>query len=161
MKRIEIIRVCVLQDESPDTSYLGEYSNTPRDGAIDRKGRGDWDTRQYRYFNPTNVDPEHPEYAEADYKRMENLNKGEWSFIGIMAKAHTSVSLDGGKTWKTDFITSSGLWGIESDSGKEWLQEIANEQIEELKEILMEYGFIEETINAVPVQDENLASMYS
>lgn len=39
-------------DTDADTSYLGEFSDTPEDGAI----RHSEDSREYAYFNPANVE---------------------------------------------------------------------------------------------------------
>ncbi len=68
-KRILEVKIKHMVDESPDTSWLGEYSDTPEtDFAIDRATDmffGDIDSdeneqgfhpRQYRYFNPGSVE---------------------------------------------------------------------------------------------------------
>ena len=98
-------------DESPDTSFLGEYSNTPGKVYIDREERGDMGRNEYRYFNLGCGDSA---YIEQDYKRMEDLNKGYWSFIGIEVIA----SKEGIE------LGHASLWGIESNCGEEYKQEI-------------------------------------
>lgn len=53
-----------------DFSWLGEYSNSPKDGAIDRKLKGDQDRNEYRYFNPENSLEETREwYRKAGYSK--------------------------------------------------------------------------------------------
>ena len=37
-------------------------------------------------------------------------------------------------------LTSGGLWGIESDSGEEYIEEVAGEEYSELRKILTEVG---------------------
>lgn len=48
-----------MTDESPDLTYLGEYSDKWVQGAIDRKAMGDQDRGEYRYFHPTQTFRDH------------------------------------------------------------------------------------------------------
>lgn len=137
-KRINSVTINRMVDDNPDTSYLGEYSNLSDSGdAIDRKERGDMLRNEYRYFNPTN-----PEYVEQDYERMESLNRGGWCYLGIQAQAEVIVN------GTIQRITSGGLWGIESDSGSDYFEEVAAEQCEELRDTLAELGFTKRQIDA-------------
>ena len=126
--RIEKIRFVRDIDENPDTDWIGTFSNEPREGAIDhreRSGRG-YDVLQY--FNPAN-----PEYAEQEYKHIMRLERGDSCFYG--ARAEAVIYLSGVR----QIITSSGLWGLEHDGGKEceaYFKEEEKNQLEELKEIL-------------------------
>jgi len=70
-----------------------------------------------------------------DYKRMEGLNDGDWYFMGIIAKAE--IITENG-TMQT--IRSGGLWGVESDGGS-YLDEVAQEQLSELRNELTSLGF--------------------
>ena len=70
----------------------------------------------------------------SDYRRMEGLNNGIWNFIGIKAKADIYFEENGVSQYQE--ITSGGLWGIESDSDKQYIEECEKEQIEDLKEQL-------------------------
>lgn len=45
-------------------------------------------------------------------------------------------------------IRSPGLWGIESDSDKSYFQEVATEQLAELRGILAEMGFTAKQLDA-------------
>ncbi len=125
-------------DEDPDTSYLGEYSNTPGPIAIDRKERGDMERNEYQYFNPAMSGEEtgNPDSPEQDYQRMEALQKGNWHYLGIIAKAEVQLTSDSVQT-----LHSGGLWGIESDSGKEHFKEVAAEELASLRTELDAIGF--------------------
>ena len=160
-KRILSIEVKHIPDTNPDTSYLGEYSNTPAgEFSITRSIPG-----QYHYFNPGSVEPFDPaaswipadrapadkesfwretmrENARRDYERMEAYNRDEWGFIGIRAQADVVI---GGVCQS---ITSGGLWGIESDSEKSYFREVEREELKQLREILHELGFSKRAIAA-------------
>lgn len=123
------------EDESPDLSWIGEYSNQAKDGAIDRQERGHCGRGEYRYFIPamTGEETGNPDSPEQDYERMESYNRGGWCMIGIIAKAEVLIPIvgcPGNSTVQT--IHSSGLWGIESDSGEEELKRIEQEELVDL-----------------------------
>lgn len=145
MKAIEKIVIRKRVDDSPDTSYYGEYTSQWKEGAIDRKELGDMGRGEYRYFIPamTGHETGNPESPMQDYKRMEALSQGDWCFLGIDAIAHIRIGD------LSQEITSGGLWGIESDSGDDYLQEVAKEQLEELREQLSALGFSEDAIDLV------------
>src|ERR1700678_2213090 len=92
--QVTIVRE-VLDDESPDTSYLEQ---------------DDWEDRL------------------AEYRR------GDFSFVGVRAKA--KIRVPHGKDWILSEMTSPGLWGIESDSGEDYLQEVFEEEKATLLEML-------------------------
>lgn len=127
---------------------------------------------EYRYFNPATVEPfkadaswipdevedKHTYWlnamrqnARSDFKRMEEYNQGYWQFIGVGAEAEISIP-DGGRTSRdvatavVQHITSGGLWGIESDSG-DYLNEVGQEQLSELKTQLLALGFSRRAIS--------------
>ena len=51
--KIESVRIEKIPDTDPDTSYLGDYSNSPKNPySIDRQERGDMGRNELRYFNP-------------------------------------------------------------------------------------------------------------
>ena len=117
--------------------------------------RGEWNHREYRYFNPSfnyvdkagkplpeNTPEDVHKYVKQDYERMESLYRGDWSFIGIGAKAKITVN----DTCQT--ITSGGLWGIESDSGDDYLKEEEQNQLADLRTQLYELGFSKRAIAA-------------
>ena len=125
-------------DESTDYSLLGEYSRTPGKNAVDRQARGDMGRNECRYCNITMSAEEtgNPESVEQDYQRLEALQRGDWHFIGVIAKAEI---VSGGGICQT--IRSGGLWGVESDSGKEYLAEVAKEELDTLRAELAGLGF--------------------
>lgn len=140
----KILRVVIehRQDESPDTSWLGAYSTTAQsEYAIDRVERGDCGHGEYRWFNPPvenytgTSEAEIRKYCEQDYQRMERLQRGDWYFLGIVAKAE--VHLAG--SYVVQRITSGGLWGIESDA-PEYHKEIEREELSSLKTQLQALG---------------------
>jgi hypothetical protein len=117
------------------------------------------DRNSYEYFLPCNHVPHNPKnwdhvqgkeraavikehgsvkmadmaYAMQDYNRMEALNNGQWYYIGIIAKAKILIPLKGNPgSSQYQAISSGGLWGIESDSGEDCLQETAREQLQDL-----------------------------
>ena len=156
--RIESVRIETVTDTDPDTSWIGVYSNSAEtEFAIDRQERGDCERGQYRYFNPGTVEAFDPaaswiptgtkdkraywhaamlDNAAKDYIRMESLQAGNWYFVGIIAKA-VVVSAQG----VTQTIRSGGLWGIESDSGKDYLEETKQNELTNLRGELEAFGF--------------------
>lgn len=216
-KRILSVKIKRITDDSPDTSYLGEYSNRPTseysidrahsldcasvnptandaveklersiqhlnklrldagndsenteweslDEAIDLliglqdevkecdcSQHGRWSGREYRYFNPPveNYKGESPEdirkYCLQDYERMESLSAGNWCYIGIRAEAEIGIGDVAQYPRKynvtTQRITSGGLWSVESDSGRNYLESIGKEELADLKTQLLALGF--------------------
>lgn len=212
MKRIHKVTIKRMIDESPDTSWLGEYSNDAEtEYAIDRKHsedcqslehnhrtgfdqlervivyletvrnlgeppenvfwaaadesqdllvdlqremeecdcgeRGDMSRNEYRYFNGNveNYKGESPEdirkYVRQDYERMERLNAGDWYFVGIRAEAEYSLEAGMHGERLMQRLHSGGLWGIESDSGKDYFESIEKEELAELANQLHAIGF--------------------
>ena len=125
-----------VHDESPDLSYLGEYSNKPATVHIDREETGDRGRNELRYFNAGCGDPN---YIADDYKRFEDYNAGGWYMIGIRATVtlHIPTSL-GGTIEQT--IHSPGLWGIESDSDQSHIDEVYADECDQLAEMLTAMG---------------------
>jgi len=72
--------------------------------------------------------------------RVQALNNDEFFYIGIRAEAEVVV---GGTVQQ---ISSGGIWGIESDSGKEYLEDIAREQLADLAFTLEELGFSKQAV---------------
>ncbi|MFL6437724.1 MAG: hypothetical protein ACJ71Q_09105 [Terriglobales bacterium] len=160
-KRIVSVTIKHVMDESPDTSYLGEYGNdATSDYTICRRHDEDcpsfWysgdecadscsadnvSSREYRFFNP-NVenhkglsDDEIRKYCKQDYERMEALNAGDWYYMGIRAQAEIAVN------GVCQTITSGGLWGIESNSDADYIRSIEQDELAHLEEQLAELGF--------------------
>ena len=67
--------------------------------------------------------------------RYQQYQNGDFGFIGIRAEAEILVH------GVCQTITSGGLWGIESDSDHQYLSEVEQEEIDQLKAILQSLGF--------------------
>jgi hypothetical protein len=103
-------------------------------------------SREYNYFTPyaggeTPGTEDYQKYGKQDFKRMEGLNNGDWNFIGIIAKAEIIT-----ESGTIQTIRSGGLWGIESDAGT-YLDEVAQEELENLRAELTALGFGKRSIN--------------
>ena len=59
--------------------------------------------------------------------------------IGIVAVAEVSYPIGGGSR-RIEWFSSSGLWGIESDSSEEYLTEVEKEELADLKDHLTHFG---------------------
>jgi hypothetical protein len=134
-RRIYDVAVKVSFDDCPDTSWLGKYSNSAGEDAIDRKANGDQGRNEYRYWNPCNTYASHynglrklyfgrhgadclaRSYVLADYKRHERLNAGGWAFVNV----EVTVSKDGIE------LASECCGGAESDS--DYWREVASDMI--------------------------------
>lgn len=145
--KILAVRVIHKMDDSPDLSFIGEYhgANKVKPHTIDRKARGDMGRNEYQYFTPTMTAEQtgNPDSPEHDYQRMEAYNRGDWGMIGIWAEADVQTHNHG----VIQKIRSGGLWGIESDSGAEYLKEVEREQLNELSSELQALTFSKRTIN--------------
>lgn len=93
--KLDSIRVLVLSDDDPDTSYLDQ---------------------------------------EEFEDRREEYDRGDYFFVGVRAEAEVVIA------GVLQTFTSGGLWGVESDSGDEYIQEIAGEEYAELRKILTSVG---------------------
>lgn len=175
-KSILKIKVVKEVDTDGDISWLGRYESSWEPGAIDRR-RFDptYGSGNLVYFVPANHWPHNParwknvqeedrarvidEYrtlkrADWTYAVRDMIRLGEfgtvWEFVGLYASAEILVC------GVIQYISSGGLWGIESDSGKEYFEEVAEEEVSDLKTILIELGFpeneVSEAIGAVAVE---------
>ncbi len=224
-KRILSVTIRRMVDDSPDTSWLGEYGKSPKtEYAIDRAHsedcmendttqkeklesiadaiesdrpvcedhtqqfdcdcdicqeerayteametirelatcdcgeHGDMGRGQYRYFNGPvenykGLEPaEIRKYIRQDYDRMESLNRGDWCYIGIRAEAQIQTGSD-----VVQKITSGGLYGVESDSGREHIEETIREELANLKTELLALGFSKRAIASAfkNIREEN------
>jgi len=132
--------------------------------------RGDMGRGEFRYFNPSfnyvtktddpadGLTPEEVRtYTRQDYERMESMNRGNWCYIGIRAEAEVIVNVEtethrlgteGPGKWRgvVQRITSGGLWGIESDSERSYIEEEQKNQLADLKSELLALGFSKRAI---------------
>ena len=81
------------------------------------------------------LDPDaNPANAEINAERLAAYRAGEWHCIGIRARATFLIGLGHGGLIQA--IESPGLWGIESDSDPEYLDQVFSEEAETLRGIL-------------------------
>jgi hypothetical protein len=131
-------------DNPPD--HLGTFSGERGKFAVLHDKNG---TKQFKYFNADNVENE--AQARENYLRaMEFINGNVWEcFIRATATIATS---DDGRYWLTNTIKSGGLYGIDSDSGEDYFQEVGRDELEALRDALRALSFIDETIDAAPIE---------
>lgn len=103
----------VMDDENPDLSYLGEFSDKPA-AKFSIKCKSMGNIPHYKYFNAENV--KNDEQALENYKRALDYGNG-WSCVGVVVHVHKA----GVK------LATTSLWGIESDSGQDYLTGCAND----------------------------------
>ena len=82
-----------------------------------------------------------------DQDRKEAYRRGDFSFVGVRAEAE--ITVDG----ITQTIVSGGLWGIESDSDESYIEDVALEEYDALREILKAVGV---STREVPVSDKKM-----
>jgi hypothetical protein len=97
--------------------------------------------------DPSYFDSGDPEYKDQDEARRKEYENGDFSFVGVRAEAEVVVE----NVIQT--ITSGGLWGIESDSGEGYIDDVALEEYDNLREILKAIGV---STAQVPVGDKKM-----
>jgi len=160
--RIESIVIQQILDECPDTSHLGEFTGRNQDGDDLKRGsvfeHDKGNNRTLDYFVPMMSVEEHRKglvkmgyskgqaeemsrsYCKADYERILALDRGDFCYIGIKAKAVVSIPIPNNPGCvRLETLTSGGLWGVESDSG-DYLDEVAQEELNDLKSHLKAFG---------------------
>lgn len=82
------------------------------------------------------ADPYHDsdDYDMSD-ERRESLARGDWHFVGVLARA--VIYIPHGKRTIVASIESPGLWGIDSNSGKEYFHSVFLEEVETLKTMIL------------------------
>ncbi len=208
MKKNKISKVWIEHkiDESPDTSWLGEYTNEPSGWHVDRKAGqllasngdilaadvpGDYSRGEYQYISGFQHTGSLKSWASQTEKsiasawlriryqangreqglrgnlfqhfgvvgwqnantraekvrcidvvycclealRLHRLERNDWCFLGIIAKAEI-ISPAG----IIQTVRSGGLWGVESDSDKSYLNDVEKEELHSLRAELETMG---------------------
>lgn len=92
----------IIPDDDADLSYLEQdYSDCPPDEAA--------------------------QYREGDAQRLRDYGN-TWSMIGVRAKGELQIPYGPGGTYILQTIHSPGVWGVEDDSGEEYLNELYAEE---------------------------------
>jgi hypothetical protein len=78
-----------------------------------------------------------PLYREEDQARLDAWRSGDWSFVGVRAKAIIRFPYGTNpECWTASELLSPGLWSIESDSGDEYFLQVYQEEREILTAML-------------------------
>lgn len=107
----------------------GQRLMTVRAGDIERIEEYDPDP-DLSYLDPD----ANPEYAAQNAERLAGYRAGSWHCIGIKARATFLIGL--GEAAVIHTIESPGLWGTESDSNSDYLDEVFHEEAQTLRDML-------------------------
>lgn len=122
----------------------GTFGNEYREGAIEHT---EGDRGSYKYFYPVNK-----EYGKEDYKLVMDYSKGYWNYLYIRADAEIALYKEGNNYGTIQTITSGGIGGLATgDNHDEDMAEIIDalkNEVDDLKDNLMELGISESEINA-------------
>lgn len=78
-----------------------------------------------------------PDYRQQDEDRLKAWRDDQWHFVGVRAKAILKIPHGlNPDCWITSSLLSPGLWGIESDSGGAYFEEVYEEEREILAGML-------------------------
>lgn len=163
MKEIEKFVARIMVDAHFDYSdNIGCFSDEPARGAVDLWSdvvQGKFFFRgEARYYNPPSMsydlkdgpyesqDEEHQKYILQDLRRCIDYYDGDWHYTWIRAEAVVLLS-NRGRCFSNRpdvyriTLKSDGLCGIESDSGDDYYREVWQDQVWELRWMLVELGF--------------------
>ena len=144
MKRIIEIETAIIPDDDPDLSYLEtEFEEITNDDeevvgiTILDSARYNEDTiKEYGWKKVL-------QWITEDRERLESHGQTWWC-VGLRREAKIEITQPGeGHIIRHIKIESSGLWGIESDAGEEYFQEVAQQEDLDLRALLSELGFSE------------------
>lgn len=89
----------------------------------------------------TDPDTSYLYQADPDFsERRELYERGGFDFVGVRACAELRFETEQGGWIIGPTITTPGLWGIESDSGEDYLQEVGAEEADQLPDMLQALG---------------------
>ena len=78
-----------------------------------------------------------PDYRAQGEARLKAWRDDEWHFLGIRAKATIKIPYGSNpQCWITSELFSPGLWGIESDSGDWYFDQVYQDERDTLLSIL-------------------------
>ena len=108
---------------------------TARKRVVDVRRRTQPQLHSIKVLVLPDEDPD-PSYLDQDEfeDRKEAFQRGDFHFIGIRAEA--VVAVEG----ILQTLTSGGLWGVESDSGDDYIEGVAVEEYEALRDVLKSIG---------------------
>ncbi len=141
--RIDKITIIREPDEDGCESYLHTEYDEKTHKIIKSMRYSDKDVETYGWNRVL-------QWILEDHKRLDEYGQ-TWHTIGIHAEATVSYSVDN-RFRRGDALSSSGLWGIESDSSEDDFKEIEHEQLDDLKEHLQHFGIDVSNFEIVPVE---------
>jgi hypothetical protein len=130
VKRLGKVTIRHILDEDPDLSYLQHEMDGDRIVSSCAYSNEDIELLGLETVKG---------YIEEDRQRLKAFYRDDWWMIGIRAEAE--VLTGEGLCWLCNTVSSGGLWGIESDSGKAYLKEVADDELSSLRDTLKELGF--------------------
>ena len=130
--RIDYIRINWEVDTDPDTSYL--------ESKLSEDGKTLISSMRYTQQDLDESPKEIKKYIEQDTERLKKCYSGELCAYSCTAEAITSYPIGESGDRRIQKLTSGGLWGIESDSRREYKEEVATEELDDLKSHLETYG---------------------
>lgn len=81
-------------------------------------------------------------YAREDAQRVRDFRAGQWWFETCRAVAEVRYELYDG-SFRVERLSSGGLYGIESDCGEEYRQEVESEELADLQAHLARFGVVD------------------
>ena len=142
---IGTIKIKYSIDEENDISDLGEFSNEEKEFSIPHDIGNN---KTFNHFNADNV--ENIKQAKENYDRAMKFENGELFSYGIQAQAELITKLGNYNLINT--LESSGICCLDSDSDEQGFKEIEEEQLEELKDLLITLGFKETELNKIKIE---------
>lgn len=91
------------------------------------------------YFDPLDYLFQDEAYREQDQARLDAFQSGEWHGVGVRAMATVYIPVGQG-SFAIYTLTSPGLWGIESDSGEDYFDEVFAEEKSALIDSMVKIG---------------------
>lgn len=110
-------------------------------GLPDENDDGFWPSLDRKAAGWIGDNPERSfaEQQQAAEERLAAFKAGDWTYIGVRARAALAVPIGQGCS-RLMTIESAGLWGIESDSDSAYLASVFADEQEQLKAELMTLG---------------------
>lgn len=117
-----------------ETRKVGNVGDKPSIDSI----RIEWEEDDDK--EPTFVEDEGEEYRAENEKRLEAYNRGEWWYQGCRAVATVSYPVNDTGDRRLETFSSGGLWGVDSDCGDSYRQEVEEDELTDLKAHLEKFG---------------------
>lgn len=85
-------------------------------------------------------------------RRLRAYRRGDWEMIGVWAECIVSYPISSRGDRRLETLRSGGLWGVESDSDPDYLSDVQQAQVLELRQHAERFGVdVESFDRCVPV----------